>query len=413
MKQTKSPLFNFIVCVTAAMTGSVSLAQDAATSSQQLLPLLADLDSSQYATRIQASRTLKSLSSNQLSDIARLANDTSSAETVIRIVAELDNRYSSPSKLRTESGPDVASPNKSGSLDNMMAASVALESLVTEQRVLIAEAAEQSLSEHADKRTAIALQELQALGAFIRFGAMPTSNIGMGPQDSSQLLQILLTKEWKGGEEGLEIFTRLEELFGPLRNFRNPRMATELRASVYLIDGHQVSEQAESRLAELTGQPQVQHRSEVALGIVWDSMFSFVSGVVIGNISKGGSAQQAGLNPGDLLLAIETDKKPEQPDPRDLLFGQQRPLPGDDTLGENRIPLRDFDDLVTRLKDYRKGDVIKLRVVRNGKDLILNARGIRFGNRRPEPEPLEPKPEVVDVKLTGWEELGREWKFPY
>ena len=112
-----------------------------------------------------------------------------------------------------------------------------------------------------------------------------------------------------------------------------------------------------------------------------------------------------------MLLAIESDDK-TAPNPAALLLGQEQPIPGDDTFGDDRVALRDFDDLVTRLQSYGKGDTIKLRVIRGARAYLLRARGIQL--RGPGGEELEePKPEILDVKLKGWEELGSEWKFPY
>lgn len=396
------------------LTASALRAEDTVVPQPDLQPLLSDLDSNRYTTRINASKALKALSSQELANMARLANDQSSAETVIRILAEIDNRYSVPTrlaKLETKDRPSVPSTT----VANMLSASEALESLASENRVLVADGAEQSLREHADKRMDIALQKIQDMGAFIRLGAMPASPVGMGQRSSTNIMQILITKDWKGGDQGVEIFSRLTELFRADRNFGNRRNATSVRASVYMIDGNPLTDRQSSRLAELTGvgQAGLQRRSQVALGIVWDAnpMFAFSTGVTIRDVSTGGSAEKAGLSPGDLLLAIESDDK-TAPNPANLLLGQQLPIPGDDSLGGSRVPLRDFDDLVTRLQNYGKGDVIKLRVIRGARAYFLRARGIRLG--APDDEKMEePKPEILDVKLKGWEELGREWKFPY
>lgn len=329
--------------------------------------LLANLGSENFATRIQASRDLKELSAKEILQLASKAASITSAETVVRILAEIDNRYSSESK------------------EDVTAASKILEDLASAKRVLLSETAELSLQEHWEKRVTLALATLQEQGAIIKRGTFRRARMAFGRSANPPTMQILITDAWKGGESGIDAFERLAMLMGPVS-------AAPIGASVYLIAGHNLTEAQQSRLTEIVGQNRVAVRSRVALGIVGNPVIS--PGVLIESVSKGSSAEAAGLSAGDLLLAIE-EQNPKN-------AGES--LPGDKELGTSRTPLLDFQDLVAKLMAYDKDDVMKVRVIRNFRPYML---GRNLGLDRNEFE-NQPKPEIVEIKLKGWEALGTE-----
>ncbi len=264
------------------------------------------------------------------------------------------------------------------------------------------------------------------------------------PGGTPRSLQVMFTDEWTGGYEGLKIFGRLSALFA----------VENLQASgvtVYLIDGHQITEQQEAKLAEWVGHTRLVRRGAVALGIVGDARI-IGGGVLIGEVSPGGTADRGGLRGGDLLLAMEPAKQPTPkvaesdkpsvnpsndapaknkltPEVPDSEVPDSEVLAIEDVKGDEDAPvivelddlsqdrylsgdkrrLRDFDDLVERLKGYKIDDEITLHVIRGYERYRMN---LMFGGRRfniPDdgapPDRGALKVELVKVKLKGWKDV--------
>jgi len=150
---------------------------------------------------------------------------------------------------------------------------------------------------------------------------------------------------------------------------------------------------------DLIGQNRVAKRSRVALGI--SPYPANAQGVLIGHVTPGSSAAEAGLQQGDLIVAIEpkfaepnakdADKDAEGKDAENNDGPQIIPQGAED-----KSLVRDFDDLVERLMDYREGDIMTIRVRR--------AIGY-FGGRFDPEDRMEPKLEILKVKMKGWHDL--------
>ncbi|MCA9082667.1 MAG: PDZ domain-containing protein [Planctomycetaceae bacterium] len=316
---------------------------------KELQDLLRQLDSDEFKTRAAASEKLARISNRELQTLAELTMAHSSAEVVVRLMAEIDRRY------------------VSGDPDAERMASAALESLAETSRQLMAEGANQSLRDHWYKRVEIAAKNLEQLGAVIRYGSfLPSRQMGIPPEGGATL-QIMLNKDWRGGDAGLELFRRLSAVAGPL----SMRMSG---VNIYLIDGNPLTPDQKARLTEYVGQNRIAERSRAALGIKPGTGLG--QGVFIQTVTSGSSAEAAGIRPGDLILGVVNEEKAE-----------------DGTVTRKVVPIQDFDDLVDRLKSYDKGDVMKLQIVG----------GFRtpFGNFNE--DQIEPR--VVDVLLKGWEDL--------
>ena len=108
----------------------------------------------------------------------------------------------------------------------------------------------------------------------------------------------------------------------------------------------------------------------------------------------GRAAADAELKPQDLILAI-MDDIPEDASPE-----EKAALEKAQVLQQGQV-LKDFDDLVQRLKKYREGDVIRLKVIRGRQRPFFIA---------PDLPPVEPGQiaEIVPVKLKGWLQLPVE-----
>lgn len=333
--------------------------------------LIASLGAATFADRHQASQQLRQLTTSDIARLAERAVRTGSAESIVRILAEVDNRYG----------------NASLPEDEQALVSETLETLAAQAAQVPAELSLQSLNLHAQRRASLAMKELRKRGAAIRRGTFQ-AGIVLGGAARNPPIQIFLDENWKGGLEGIELFSRI------VRS-DDPAQFTGRDATVYLIDGHTLSAAELNRLRELIGQNRIAQRGRVALGIVGDPVFA--PGVIIDRVSSNGSADRAGLRAGDMILAIEVDHQDVLPEE------EKKAIPGDEELGTDRSPLADFNDLVERLKKYRAGDTMKLRVIRQYKAAFL------FRSLPGDQDDLRqrvPKVEVVSVKLRGWTELG-------
>ncbi len=343
--------------------------------------LLAQLGSKSFESRADASKNLKALPIDQFQYVCQLAGKQASAEVIIRIMAELDNRYSV------------------GQDKDLLAVSESLEQLATAERLLVADSAEASLLEHSQKRLSVVQQQLRDFGALV--GETPgVSNMFLGVAPRTLMsAQVFFTDDWKGGEQGLRVFARLASLM----------KASNGVLTVYLVDGNSLSAADVEQIAEFVGHARIAERSPVALGIVNDGRMNF-GGVLISQVTPGGTAEKGGLHADDLLLAMEPApaRPPKQvPAKQDGDSGQdeevepqEQPViipwgtaPLDTYLEDDPRRLLDFDDLVERLKKYKIGDEVLLHVVR---------RSGRLGFRAPRGNEVE----LTRIKLMGWKDMS-------
>lgn len=303
--------------------------------------LLERLGSPTFQQRAAASRDLKKLSFEQLQKLAQQADTVTSAEAVVRVLAEMDNRF------------------VSGTATETAQIAIVLEALRLSNRALVSEAAERTLQLHWQKRLDVVLNSIEEFGAIVKRGQFG------GPQrfmDRSIELNIFIDRKWKGTYEDIKLFRRIV----------GERRANPIRVTIYLLTGHPVDDDSQQLLRETFGPSAVQDRGEAALGI---SSYGTNNGQIrIGTVTEGGAASAAGLRPGDFILAVELKEEIENPIKPGLVYG-------DNEFGLKRIPFEGFDDLVDYLKGCRAGQEIQLRVIARGRI------------------------QVIDVKLTHWGEL--------
>lgn len=420
-----------LLCVTALPNLFAQSSAAPANSDSDWKTLLTELGSPDFANRTAASLKLKELTADEILSLTEQAHDQPSAEVVMRLQAEIESRYQS----RNPEDIDVASRT--------------LEAQANDDRLMLADMAQQSLRKHWKKRIEIALAELATHGAIVRRGSFTRRrmfNPFPGAARGDNAIRILMTETWKGGDDELAVFERLSALCGPV--------TTENGIQVFLLHGNPLTDEQENRLLTVVGQNRVSKRSRVALGIV--AYRGMIDGVLIEQVTPGSSAQDAGLAPGDLIVAIEpkgssrsAEKQPlpanAEPDGESNLKPDSKPTvdpkrlrefddlddrikrggpSGADTSEEpdaesNLKPvvppadpslLRDFDDLVDRLMDYREGETMTIRVQRG---FARNMGGGMFGQLPALPEQDAPQirrnPEVtIKVKMKGWADLIAE-----
>jgi len=371
-KLTQRVLLATIICC-----GNLTLADDVVADtelSQKLTTLVRELGAKHHEVRAAASASLKDLSAEDVAELAKVALEQPNAEVVIRIQAEVESRYTSENE------------------EDVEVASNALESSAGHQRLVLADQAAQALRQHWHKRIELATAELERHGAIVKHGEFTRGRMNRmfpGQQFDVDSFQILITESWSGGDEALAIFDRLAALCGP-----SSRIPGGI--SVFLIGGNPLTNAQETRLINVVGSNRVVKRSRVALGIKGTP--SPDQGVMIMEVSEGSSAKDAGLKEGDLILAID-DPSQKSNDAKD----EQEDSKSDEERLDDKTLLRDFDDLVARLMDYKPGDVMTMRVIRN----YPSIRTLQlFGRPDLERFPRQPlKIETIKVKLKGWEHL--------
>lgn len=257
--------------------------------------------------------------------------------------------------------------------ETVLRASVALEEAAKSELWFVSEAGNEILKNATTQRVSIAIARLTTLGVpmepqdpdelfqnagpAVGFRADPTSN---------HHLKIYVDEHWPDSPLVFELLEQLRVLAGSLRIGAG-------RISIYQIDGHPLPPEKIARLKALYGDLRVQERGRVCLGIVQGTMFGGnLQGVLVSQVDPKSSAGEAGLRQNDVITRI---------DEKELI---------------------DFNDLVEELRSYRIGDVVTLKVIRNGVQ----------ANRTvvPQPPPLNPPPEQpsgeeqleIKVTLKGW-----------
>lgn len=348
---------------------------------QQLQSHLASAD---FQLRAAASKRLTTLPPKDLAAVVNSLLTAPSAEALMRVHAELETRYQSESR------------------NERVNASALLEKMAEANRLLSADPAMHVLQKYWRTRIEVAFDELEEMGAIVKDGVFSKPRSMIRDRDGRPARQVLLTETYRGGAAGLEVFRRLAVLTGPHIGMGG--------MNVYLLHGHPLNEDEVRMLTDIVGENRVQIRSTVALGITQHIASQALSaGVLVGSVSKGGAAEKAGLQEGDLILSLHDANDDIQPQKFDvdqwLLRGGPKDPEGGPEKGSGR--LRDFEDLVERLKAYRPNDKVKLQVVRR---FTYDGGGFQpFGlpPRRAIPEREEQfgKVDVVEVKLIGWAQL--------
>lgn len=192
-----------------------------------------------------------------------------------------------------------------------------------------------SLLNYEQLRSKRATVDLQQMGLHIEFQTdiMEIDDVTGLPFPG--ISYVRLGRSWTGGEEGIRQIARLLDA-----------------RVVYVITTCSVShERVQELLEPINPEIHIESRGAVELGIKFSNYAQIPKGVMIGEVTPGKSAAQAGLRSNDVILAF-----------------------GDDEVNNS-------NDLVALLKKYEPGDVVK----------VVRARTSNLENT-----------ETVEVKLKGW-----------
>lgn len=304
---------------TASQTEEASVSSNL--TADQFQTAIDGLGSSEFTVRQRSMEMLKKITAEQIPLLAMAIQDNPNNEVARSCVELLERRYAT------------------GDRDSLVTrqASEALESAAKSERWFVAEAARAILERHWKRRVEIACKELQKLGVPMeprdpvklweatQYDAGP---FGRPDPISDRHLKIHIDEYWTSSPARFAMLTRLSPLVS--ENF----LTAASQVSVYLIDGHPLKQEEISELNAVFGETRVQARSRVCLGISNDRQTNAGNGVMVGGVSPGKSADNAGILESDLLLRLQ---------------------------GE---PLKDFDHLIETLKAYRPGDEVTFVVQR-------------------------------------------------
>ena len=311
-----------------------------ALTTQQVHDALEQLRSSEFSVRQKSIETLQAVNAEQIDLLTQAIQTSAENEVARRCVDLLERRYATGDR-------DSAVVRR---------ASEALEAAAKSDRWFVAEAAHDSLERHWKRRVEITLLELQKMGA------------GMSPKAPEKLwegnreysgpfnrkspidddhLKIIVDEHWKVDAKGFELLRRLVPLVS------HDFMTGQSRVSVYLIDGHTQQPEEEAELRAIFGDTRVSFRGAVCLGVAANQQQDIGgSGVQVSDVQPNSSAFRARIRAGDVLLKFD---------------------------GRT---LKDFDDLIEKLKAFQPGDEVTFQIRRD----------------------VERAPIDVKVKLQGWYE---------
>ena len=292
-----------------------------ALTTQQVNDAIEQLRSPDFVVRQKSMETLQAVNAEQI-DLLALAIQTSPENEVARRCVDLlERRYAT------------------GDRDSAVVriASHALEAAAKSDRWFIAEAARDSLERHWKRRVEITVLDLQKMGA----GMLPkvpeklweSNREYSGPFNrqspiGDDHLKIFVDEYWKADARGFELLRRLIPLVS------HDFMKGTTRVSVVLIDGHTQQPEEIAQLNAIFGDTRVSKRGRVCLGISHQLQANILTGVEVSNVQVGSSAFTAKIQPSDVLLKFEGS------------------------------PLKDFDELIEKLKSYRPDDEVTFEVRR-------------------------------------------------
>lgn len=283
--------------------------------------VLADLSAPDFVKRQQAVVALQRLTADQLAEVGEVIATSGNSDVVRQLIEVVERHY-----VRRDREQSVVA-----------VASELLESAAESSRWYVAEAARDVLYRHGQRRVSLAMDELVRMNAnldpsspesFWAAGSDP-DRFGFGGRNITRddILKIIIDRSWPAGPRSRVLLKRLEPLVGS--NFLRNRG----RLAIILADGHPLTPEEISQLRGVFGDTQIQERGAVSLGVQQDPLMEG-EGVHVGYVQKGSSADNAGIQSGDVITMID---------------GQS---------------LADFDELVAALRKFKPGDKVTLTVLR-------------------------------------------------
>ena len=194
------------------------------------------------------------------------------------------------------------------------------EQLKRVDNVSVAIRAERAFEIGAETRQKHAMAQFVRLGGIVHLLEIDPEQQALG---RPRIEYLTIGRDWLGGDEGLQLLTRFEDL-------RNPQYPP---TQLFIIRGIQISEQAILDLASELTLINITRRGPARLGIR-GSEKRVREGCEISSVEQGSAADRAGLKPMDQVIEID---------------GQ---------------PVRRFDDLIKIIGEKEPGDKVSIVYLR-------------------------------------------------
>ena len=265
-------------------------------SDEEIAGWVTQLSSRDYEERVVATEKLSSAGERAAVAVGKVAVE-GSIEVGIRAVLILDKIY------KSESGKAIDS------------AEASLRLLKKGKHPGVARRATEALKRHYPIRQERAVVALREMGCQIQFDRFFGRNRAPGLPEHGAVLAVAIGPDWTGGEKGLDQVARLDSL-----------------RTVYLLNGHELSEKAVEGLQKPLPQMTLQKRGAAFLGVATDND---PLGCLIGQVKVNSPAARGDMRDYDVVMA----------------FG------GKPILGAN--------DLIEAIAKYGPGEKVKVVVLRD------------------------------------------------
>jgi hypothetical protein len=293
------------VLVFAIVHAATCFAFDPAPSETAIAALISELDNEQYEVREAATRKLVDAGGPAVRPLAEAAA-TGSLEMGVRAIRVLETLYTS------------------GDEATVVVVEEALDRLSESKNRSIASRAARVFSAQRAVHERLAIARISKLGGMLTYrddqlAARPL--VAEEIPNDRQIETVILSGDWKGGDEGLKYVKRIEDL-----------------QTLIIVEGANVTEKALNDLQSAAPDLRIDRRGLAFLGVSMEGR----SDCRISSVKDGSAAHKAGLLPGDMVLQ----------------FGE--------------VAVKNPDDVISKIKTLKPGDKIKVLVERNARTLTLD-----------------------------------------
>lgn len=291
----RRPISIIVVAIAIGVSPTLSRAEKDSAPNAEIARLIEQLDDASFAARETAEQRLFEIGVPAITPLAAAADDTR---------LEVTNRATNLLLKMYQTGK----PETRDQIDDIL------------DRLALSERASSSRRAKAAVDSVSALRHKRALTRLVELKAIIDTPLGdVTPIEDALQVDVWLDNQWQGGVEGLDWLKRLNKIH-----------------TLYFVEGCPVPEEAVLELERTMTGLGVQTRGEACLGLRANSDVNEL-GVVVNDVSPGGSIESAGLRRADIITKYEGEK------------------------------METFDQLVKRIRKDKTGSTVTVEYLRGGK----------------------------------------------